>query len=62
MEVKDLYARSNKADLCDDGIFQEPKMINIMFPSDPFSVDKTVWPKVLEFIEEPLHRVLRLLN
>ena len=45
MEGKDLYARSNKVDLCDDGIFHEPKIINIMFPSDPFSVDKTVWPK-----------------
>ena len=61
MEGKD-YARSNKVNLCDDNIFHELKMINMTFPSDPSSVDKTVWPEVLEWIEEPLFRVVLLLK
>ena len=34
MEDKD-YTRSRKDNLCDDSIFQEMKIINITFPSDP---------------------------
>ena len=34
MEDKD-YARSRKDNLCDDSFFQEMKIINITFPSDP---------------------------